>query len=374
MIERILEPILINKLNSGKIIVLIGPRQAGKTTLLQSILQKSTKKTMLLYCDEVDVRLLLEKANSEALKKIITGAQILVIDEAQRVENIGLSLKRLYENAKNLEIIVSGSSALDLANKINEPLTGRKFEYKLHPFSFAEMAAHHGVLTEKRLLEDRLIYGSYPEIVTKSELRRELLVELTSSYLYKDIFLYQDIRKSQIIDSLLQVLALQVGSEVSINELSKLLGIDAGTVRRYIDLLEKSFVIFHLPSFSCNIRNELKKSTKIYFYDNGIRNTLISDFRPLDLRQDKGALWENYLIAERKKQLAYSGSYARTWFWRTTQQQEIDYIEESDGSLKAWEFKYSPNKTQRPSITFTRAYPEAKVSLITIENYEDFLL
>lgn len=374
MIERILEPVLVKKLNSGKIIVLIGPRQAGKTTLLQSILQKSTKKTMFLNCDEVDVRLLLENSNSEALKKIISGAQILVVDEAQRVENIGLSLKLLYENIKNLEIIVSGSSALDLANKINEPLTGRKFEYKLYPFSFAEMVAHHGILTEKRLLEDRLIYGSYPEIVTKSELRRELLVELTSSYLYKDIFLYQDIRKSQIIDSLLQALALQVGSEVSINELAKLLGIDAGTVRRYIDLLEKSFVIFHLASFSRNIRNELKKSTKIYFYDNGIRNALVSDFRPLNLRQDKGALWENYLISERKKQLAYSGSYARTWFWRTTQQQEIDYIEESDGSLLAWEFKYSPNKTHRPPITFTRAYPEAKVLLITAENYEDFLL
>lgn len=373
MIQRELRSIIESKLFQKKAIIIVGPRQVGKTTLLKQIIGSSSKKTLYLNCDEPDVRERLESVTSTQLKALIGDAEMISIDEAQRVNNIGLTLKLIIDNIPDKQLLVTGSSALELSNTINEPLTGRKFEYNLFPFSFQELSESVDLLTEQRLLEKRLIYGYYPDVVNNPGNEREILTNILSSYLYKDIFEFQDIRKPEVIEKLLQALALQIGSEVSINELSQFLGIDSSTVQRYIYLLEKSFVIYHLHSFSRNIRNELKKSVKIYFYDNGIRNALIANYNPLDLRTDTGNLWENHLITERLKRNSYDLSYANTYFWRTTQQQEIDYIEDKDGTLHCFEFKWNPNKSASLTKTFSKAYPNSTFELINRENYIDFI-
>lgn len=373
MIQRELRSIIESKLFQKKAIIIVGPRQVGKTTLLKQIIGSSSKKTLYLNCDEPDVRERLESVTSTQLKAFIGDAEMISIDEAQRVNNIGLTLKLIIDNIPDKQLLVTGSSALELSNTINEPLTGRKFEYNLFPFSFQELSESADLLTEQRLLEKRLIYGYYPDVVNNPGNEREILTNILSSYLYKDIFEFQDIRKPEVIEKLLQALALQIGSEVSINELSQFLGIDSSTVQRYIYLLEKSFVIYHLHSFSRNIRNELKKSVKIYFYDNGIRNALIANYNPLDLRTDTGNLWENHLITERIKRNSYDLSYANTYFWRTTQQQEIDYIEDKDGTLHCFEFKWNPNKSASLTKTFSKAYPNSTFELINRENYTEFI-
>lgn len=373
MIQRELRSIIESKLFQKKAIIIVGPRQVGKTTLLKQIIGSSSKKTLYLNCDEPDVRERLESVTSTQLKALIGDAEMISIDEAQRVNNIGLTLKLIIDNIPDKQLLVTGSSALELSNTINEPLTGRKFEYNLFPFSFQELSESADLLTEQRLLEKRLIYGYYPDVVNNPGNEREILTNILSSYLYKDIFEFQDIRKPEVIEKLLQALALQIGSEVSINELSQFLGIDSSTVQRYIYLLEKSFVIYHLHSFSRNVRNELKKSVKIYFYDNGIRNALIANYNPLDLRTDTGNLWENHLITERLKRNSYDLSYANTYFWRTTQQQEIDYIEDKDGTLHCFEFKWNPNKSASLTKTFSKAYPNSTFELINRENYTEFI-
>lgn len=275
-----------------------------------------------------------------------------------------------------MKIIATGSSSFDLANKTSEPLTGRKWEYYLYPLSFAEMCQHHGFLEEYRMLNFRLIYGYYPEVVNNKGNEKEVLKSLTDSYLYKDLLIWSNIKHSNTLLKLLQLLALQVGSEVSYNELSKEIGIDRGTVERYIDLLEKTYVIFKLSSFSRNYRNELKKAKKIYFCDNGIRNALISNFASLTLRNDVGALWENFLISERRKKLAYENIWVNTYFWRTTTQVEIDYIEEQDGQLHAFEFKWNrkSKKQIKTPLSFAESYPEHTYKLISSKNIEEFLM
>lgn len=372
-IRRELEQIVSNRLFKKKIILVVGPRQVGKTTLLHLISEKQQKKILFLNCDEPDIRKNLELPSSTELKALTGNAELILIDEAQRVKDIGITLKLLIDNLPEKQIIVTGSSALDLSNSINEPLTGRKFEYKLFPFTVSELIDANGLITEKRLLEHRMIYGMYPDVVNSQGNEREVLINLVSSYLYKDIFEFQDIRKPEIIEKLLQALALQLGSEVSINELSQLVGIDNSTVLRYIDLLEKSYIIFHLRSFSRNIRNELKKSRKIYFYDNGVRNALISNLNPIGLRTDVGALWENFLISERMKRNNYDLNYANSFFWRTTQQQEIDYIEDKDGTLNCFEFKWNPTKKSKLTSTFSNNYPESIFKLINKDNYLEFI-
>ncbi len=297
-----------------------------------------------------------------------------MIDEAQRVKNIGLTMKLMVDNIKGIQLVATGSSAFDLANEINEPLTGRKWEYYLLPFSTQELIANSGTIEERRLLGHRLVFGMYPDVVNNPGQEREILHNLTGSYLYKDIFSFQDIRKPELIERLLEALALQVASEVSYNELGQLLQVDPSTVQRYIDLLEKAFVIFRLRSFSRNVRNELKKSRKIYFYDNGIRNALISSFNPPETRGDIGALWENFMVSERTKLLYNKQHYAGQFFWRTKQQQEIDYIEEAEGTLAAYEFKWNPKKKSRFSKTFLNAYPNHTTGIITPDNYIDFLI
>lgn len=376
-IERDLKAVLDSKIGKGKVLLLIGPRQVGKTTLLKNILTSvsSEKKVQFWNCDESDVRQFLSEANSAKLKSFVGNSDFIVIDEAQRVKDIGLTIKLLHDSFPNVQLAVTGSSSLDLSNSINEPLTGRKFEYNLFPFSTNELVNHTSMLEEMRLLKNRLVYGFYPDVVNNPGEEKEILTNIVNSYLYKDVFEFQDIRKSSVIEKLVQALALQIGSEVSFNELGNLLGIDTVTVQRYVDLLEKAYVIFHIRSFSRNVRNELKKSIKIYFYDNGVRNSVISNFSPVELRSDIGALWENFLISERIKNNAYHNKHAKYYFWRTTQKQEIDFIEEAEQNLFAYEFKYNPKKANsKCPLTFSNNYPNVPFDVITSENYMDFVV
>lgn len=375
-IQRDLRAVLDSKIGKGKVLLLIGPRQVGKTTLLKNILNSvsSEKKVQFWNCDESDVRQFLSEANSAKLKSFVGNSDFIVIDEAQRVKDIGLTIKLLHDSFPNVQLAVTGSSSLDLSNSINEPLTGRKFEYNLFPFSTNELVNHTSMLEEMRLLKNRLVYGFYPDIVNNPGEEKEILTNIVNSYLYKDVFEFQDIRKSSVIEKLVQALALQVGSEVSFNELGNLLGIDTVTVQRYVDLLEKAYVVFHIRSYSRNVRNELKKSIKIYFYDNGVRNSVISNFSPVEIRSDIGALWENFLISERIKNNAYHNKNAKYYFWRTTQKQEIDFIEEVDQNLFAYEFKYNPKKANsKCPLTFSNNYPNVPFDVITYENYMDFV-
>jgi predicted AAA+ superfamily ATPase len=373
MIARILESKIKKDLSLKKTIIILGARQVGKTTLLNEIV-KNEKKVLVFNGDEPDTKTLLSEVTTLQLKNLLSNAQTIIIDEAQLIPNIGITLKLISDNIKSIRLFVSGSSSIDLANKINEPLTGRKLEYFLFPLSFKEMVDHHGLLNEKRLLTVRLIYGYYPEIVTTPGHEIPLLKNLAGSYLYKDILSFGLIKKPVVLDKLLKALALQLGSEVSYNELSQLVGVDKETVERYIDLLEKAFIIFRLSALSRNVRNEIKKSKKIYFYDNGIRNALIGDFRPFDVRTDKGGLWENFIISERIKHLRHNDFYGHYYFWRTAQRQEIDFVEEIDGNFSAFEFKTNARKTMRLPLTFSKAYPIKTFKLITPENIEEFLL
>ncbi len=373
MILRILENSIKTHLGIGKAIILIGPRQVGKTTLLENISKSFPKKVLMVNCDEPDMRTLLQDKTSTQLRTLIGSNELVIIDEAQRVKNIGLSLKLITDQIKNVQLIVSGSSALELANEINEPLTGRKWEFIMYPFSTQEMIDHHSAIEEKRMLSNRLIYGMYPDVINYPGREKEVLKNLSDSYLYKDLFSFKDVRKPEVIEKILQALSLQIGSEVSYNEIADLVKSDPTTVSRYIDLLEKTMVVFRLPSLSRNLRNEIKKSRKIYFYDNGIRNAIIANFQALELRKDVGALWENFLVAERLKFTHYNNQYPNRYFWRTKQQQEIDYIEELDGKLYAFEFKWKGGQKVKPSITFTKAYPENEFKVVTPENYFAFL-
>lgn len=375
-IPRDLQSVLDSKLDKGKAIVLIGPRQVGKTTLLKKMLSDKTENNHVQYwnCDEGDVRAMLSEVSTARLKSLIGNSRLIVVDEAQRVQNIGLALKLIHDNFPDVQLAVTGSSSLDLSNTINEPLTGRKFEYNLFPFSTNELVLHSSLLEERRQLENRLVYGLYPDVVNNPGNEKEILSNIVSSYLYKDVFEFQDVRKPAVIEKLVQALALQIGGEVSFNELGNLLGIDTLTVQRYVDLLEKAYVIFHLHSYSRNVRNELKKSIKIYFYDNGVRNAVIANYAPCELRNDLGALWENFLISERVKNNAFHNRKAKYYFWRTTQKQEVDFIEEKDGAFSSFEFKYNPKKTNaKCPLTFARNYPEISFTVITTENYTDFV-
>ena len=373
MISRIIEKKMIASLSKKKVIVLLGARQTGKTTLLSKCI-KSQDDVLWLNGDEYDVQQIFENPTSTQLKNAIGNHKIVVIDEAQRIFNIGIGLKLIYDNFPEIQLFATGSSAFDLKNKLNEPLTGRKFEYQLFPLSFEELVNHHGIFTEKRNLTTRLVYGSYPEVINNAGNEQEILKFLADSYLYKDILMLDSVKKPEKLIKLLQALAFQIGSEVSYNEIGNLIGIDSKTVDSYIDLLEKSFVIFKLTSLNRNARNELKLSKKIYFCDNGIRNAIITNFQVAQARQDIGALFENYLMSERIKSNEYNSNFAKSYFWRTKDQQEIDYIEEKNGKFAAFEFKWNENKKVRFSKTFTNAYPDTECIAITPSNYEEFLM
>ena len=354
--------------------MLVGARQVGKTTLLNLWAHESEQPVLMLNCDETEARTVLENTNVAKLKILIGNHKTVIIDEAQKVNNIGLTLKLIVDNFKDVQVIATGSSAFELRNTLNEPLTGRKLEYHLYPISCAEIVQTYGLLEEKKTLENRLIYGSYPDIIMQPEQARRYLTELTQSYLYKDIYSLGDIRKPELIEKLVQALAFQIGSEVSTNELARMLQTDSKTIDKYIDLLEKCYVVFRLSGLNRNLRNELKKSKKIYFYDNGVRNAVIQQFAPVSLRSDMGALWENFFIAERKKRNHYKEHFCNSYFWRTTQQQEIDLVEECDGQMTAFEMKWNPEKKARFPKSFLEAYPVKETIVITSENYLESLL
>ncbi len=374
MIPRLLEKLILKYLSLNKIIIVLGARQVGKTTLMQMILKRLNEPYVFFNGDEPDVQELLSHATSTRLKALIGNASVLVIDEAQRIPGIGITLKIIYDSMPHLKILVTGSSSLNISDATQEPLTGRKLVFKLFPFSFEEMVHSTSLLEERRLLEHRLIYGYYPEIVMRNGYEEKLLHSLSESYLYRDILALGMVKKPLLLEKLLRALALQIGSEVSYSELGQLIGADNQTVERYVDLLEKSFVIFRLFSFSRNLRNEIKKMHKIYFYDNGIRNALIKNFNPLHLRQDVGELWENFVIAERTKFLHYHDRNVNQFFWRTHQQQEVDYLEEEGGQLRAWEIKWNPRKKVRFPRRFLEIYQPQQVKVIHPENIESFLL
>ncbi len=363
---------MLTDFGRGKVIVVLGPRQVGKTTLVKS-LGRDAKNVLILNCDDSDDRMAIEDKTSAELGALVKGYDMLIIDEAQRVSNIGLTIKKFGDLALNTQVIATGSSSLDLANNINEPATGRTIDYNLYPFSLQELANDTSQRQEKKLLEQRLIYGLYPDVVNTPADAKRTLVSLTNNYLYKDILMYKGVKKPELLQKLVRALALQLGSEVSYNELSNLLGVDKETVENYIGLLEKCFVVFRLDSYSRNLRNEIKKGKKVYFYDNGIRNAVLSNFAPSEMRNDMGALWENLMISERKKRNAYIGSYANMYFWRTHDQKEIDLIEEEDGILRSYEFKWSGKAKAKQPTAFSKAYPDVSFEVISPDNFWNFV-
>lgn len=372
MIERYIESQIIKDFNKGKIICLIGPRQVGKTTLLDSLIVPS-EKILRLNCDDILDAHQIENRSTVELKNLIKDYGMVQIDEVQRIENIGLALKKIADLKLPVKIIVTGSSSLGIRDKIYEPATGRLLEYNLYPFSLLELENATSRLEEQKQLEARMVYGLYPEIVTDPSDAKRLLMGITNNYLYKDILSYGGIKKPEILQKLVRALALQLGSEVSYTELSRTVGADKQTIENYIGLLEKSFVVFRLSSFSRNLRNEIQKGKKIYFYDNGIRNAIISNFAPLELRNDVGALWENLMISERIKRNAYFRNYAQSYFWRTHSQQEIDYIEDEDGKLSAYEFKWNVHSKAIEPKLYKDTYPGSTFQVVTRDNYWDFI-
>ena len=375
-IKRSCQPIITQHLFKGQVIIIYGPRQAGKTTLVKKIVSGQTKHYRFLNCDEADIRSLLEKADTSArLLQIVGKEKITVIDEAQRIENIGLKLKLLVDNFPEKQIIATGSSSFELANKITEPLTGRNYQFWLHPFSLEELSQTMDNISLNRQLESLLIFGSYPKIITSDSIwdKNELLKLLTNDYLYKDIVKFGRSKSQQITQRLLQALALQIGSQASLNELANLLGIAKQTVAEYLDILEKTFVIFRLPAFSRNRRKEISKSQKIYFWDLGIRNAVINNLNSLDLRQDVGQLWENFVIAEFKKQQFYPPLQKNLFFWRTYNQEEIDLIIEDGGRIQAVEIKWRQPRKQPPK-SWRVSYPQSSWQSVTPQNFQGLLL
>lgn len=373
MIKRALQPIIESRLFKGKIIILYGARQVGKTTLIKNIQNKFPDSSLYLNCDEPDIRALLTDTTSTKLKSFIGNKNLILIDEAQRVKNIGLTLKLFADEIKNVQVIATGSSSFELSNIINEPLTGRKYVFTLMPVSIKELVDTFGWIETDRLLEDRIIYGMYPEIISKPDEKKTLLKEITRSYLFKDILSFESIRKPEQIEKLLMLLAAQIGNEVSYNELANTLNMDKDTVSKYIDILEKAFIIFRLNPFSRNLRTEISKMRKIYFYDTGIRNALISNFNLLERRNDKSALWENFLISEKLKLNLIDDLDVKQYFWRTSQQQEVDYIEEIEGKLYAYEFTFSEKQKKQISKTFLKNYKPQSEMIVNRNNYSEFL-
>jgi len=373
MIDRTLEKTIFGRLNTGRAIVIMGARQVGKTTLLQKVFS-GNEDVLWLSGDSPDVVKLLESPSAERLRLYFGNKRTVVLDEAQLIPDIGLKLKLITDYIKDVQLIATGSSSFELANRLNEPLTGRKWEYQLFPLSFSEMVKHHGLLTEKRSLMHRLVFGYYPDVVTHTGDEKTILRLLTDSYLYKDILMLENIKKSEKLVKLLQALAYQIGNQVSFNELAQICSLDSKTIEKYVSVLEQAFIIFRLGSFNKNLRNELKFSRKIYFYDNGIRNALISNFNLAENREDIGALWENFLVSERLKLNMYQENFVNSWFWRTTENQEIDYIEETGNTLNAFEFKWHATQRVKITKTFSRAYPHAIINIIDQNNMEDFLL
>lgn len=370
MFTRAIEGLIKDKIGSGKAIIVIGARQVGKTTLLKELLKGLDY--LFLDADDPSTRSLLQSPSTEQIRTILGNYKYVFLDEAQRISGIGITLKIITDQFPDVQLFVSGSSSFDLGNALNESLTGRKWEYELFPITWEEYEKGIGFVKSEQQIENRLLYGLYPDVLNNPGREKEILKNLVNSYLYRDILAFSEVRKPEIIEQLLQALALQIGSEVNYNELAQLIGVNKITIQKYIDILEKGYVIFRLRSFSRNIRNEIKQNRKIYFYDNGIRNMIIGDFKPLELRIDKGALWENFLVSERRKQNIYKDTFAKMYFWRTLQQQEIDFIEERNGLISAFEFKWKGKKTKFIQ-KFLDVY-NAEGKIVDRDNFREFVI
>ena len=372
IIPRILQPQIEANLFQGKIIVLYGARQVGKTTLIKQIAEHYPDSAYF-NCDEPDVRTALTGKTSSEMVNFLGKANLIILDETQRVENIGLALKLLIDNHPELQIIATGSSSFDLAGKISEPLTGRKIVYHLYPFSLQELRSEFSELELNRILGIRMVYGMYPEIIIGKSDPGALLQEITNSYLYKDLFSFNEVKNPEVLWQLLRALALQVGNEVSYNELGALVGLDKKTIMKYLQVLEAAFVIFRLPPYHNNPRKEIGQKRKVYFFDNGIRNALINNLNPINLRNDVGALWENFMLAERIKKNSSSQQSNPMYFWRGVQQGEVDYIEVAGGTISAFEMKWNKTAKAAPPASFRALYPEVPYKVVHSENYWTFV-
>lgn len=370
---RAFENTIMQGLHKQKVSLIIGARRTGKSELLKSIENKTDKKVLHLNGEDADTLSLLEKSSIANYKRLLEGYELLMIDEAQYVPNISQKAKLMIDSIQPLHIILTGSSSFDLIQK-GSPLTGRTLTYQLFPIAQSELKTFENLVTTKQLLEEKLIYGLYPEVLNLPTLneKKSYLNELANTYLLKDLLAFEDIRQPQKIQDLLKLIAFQVGSEVNLEELGRQSGMSKNTVERYLDLLSKTYIIYKRTGFSRNLRKEITKNQKWYFFDNGIRNAIIQQFQPLALRQDIGALWENYLLSERQKHLAYTGQTVNAYFWRTYDQQEIDLIEEGDGNLSAFEIKWMAGKTKTPAA-FSQAYPDATYRVIEQTNYLDWI-
>lgn len=373
MIKRAIESILKSDLFTGKVIVLLGPRQVGKTTLLKDMLKDRIGDVLFINGDDSNAVKLFSGAGIEQLANIIGSKLIVFIDEAQRISDIGLIAKMIVDQFAHVQLILSGSSAFEINEKTQEPLTGRKWTHYLWPVCWQEYEDHEGFLKAEQSLENRLVFGFYPDVINRQDRQERTLLEIADSYLYKDVLIYGNIKKPTLLQKLLQALAHQVGHEVSYSEVAQLIGSDPKTVTAYIDLLEKAFVVFRLPAFSRNLSDEIKTNRKIFFYDNGIRNAVIGQLQPLATRMDVGVLWENFLVSERLKQNHYRSLNSKSYFWRTKQQQEIDYVEERNGKIYGFEFKWNEKRNIAFSKTFTNAYQAINVG-VTRATFREFLL
>ncbi|WP_304196685.1 ATP-binding protein [Flavobacterium alvei] len=372
MINRTAQSEIDSYLFKGKAILVFGARQVGKTSLIKNTIKDQSY--LWLNGDEPDTQLLLENITTDRLKALIGDNKILVIDEAQMIHNIGLLIKRMVDNYPEIQVIASGSSAFELADKTKESMVGRKQELQLFPLSYSEMVKHSNFIEETRLVPHRLVFGYYPEVVTNTGKEEKILNDLVEGFLYKDILNLEGVKKSATLQRLVQMLAYRIGSEISYNSLANDLGINRLTVEKYIDILEKNFIVFSLNAFSRNQDNELKKGRKVYFWDNGLRNRIIKNFNPIELRDDIGALWENFIVSERKKKLSYENQFKDTYFWRNTQQAEIDYLEVKNTEIEAFEIKYNPNQKVLFTKSFTEKYHPKTTQVIHKENFWDYLI
>lgn len=372
MIKRKIEEIINHRLFSGKAIIVIGARQIGKTTSILHLIE-NMENVLIMDGDDSFIRNLLKEPSTEEIRNIVGNHKIIFIDEVQRIQNIGLTAKIIVDKFPEVQLILSGSSSFEVKNSLSESLTGRKWEYQMYPVTWNELENYKGYIKSLQQLELRLIYGMYPEIITHPSEEKDRLNQLIDSYLYKDLLAYSNLRKPDILEKLLRALALQMGNEVSYNELAQLLQIDKNTVKSYIEILEKGFIIFTLEGFSRNLRNELKFAKKIFFWDNGIRNAIINNFNPLEMRNDKGALWENFIISERLKKNDYDKSYLKSYFWRTTTQQEIDYLEDDAGKISAYEIKWNENSKIPKLENFRKTY-NTEIKKITPKTFRDIIV
>jgi hypothetical protein len=367
---------LSSYLKPNKVLFIFGSRQAGKTTLLKKFLSENKDKFRykLDSGDDINLHAVLGSSDFKKIIEYAKGYDLIAIDEAQKIKGIGQGLKILVDQVPNLKAIVTGSSSFELAGQIGEPLTGRKVTLALYPLSQIEMGNIYNDYELKSRLDDYLIYGAYPEVLTNEFIndKKRILEELVGSYLLKDILELEKVKSSKLLLDLLRLLAFQIGSEVSLSELGKQLGIDGKTVARYLDLFEKSFVIINIRGFSRNLRKEITKKSKYYFFDNGIRNAIIANFNPLEIRDDIGKLWENFLVVERIKKQSYHQIYANNYFWRTWNQKEIDWVEERDGKLFGYEFKWK-SKPLKAARAWSENYPDASLEIIDKENYLEFV-